>query len=112
MAPTKRQINKGFKGFADDSAEFLKPDNTNPFEASPSGVGYNSRFNDSRGYERGAQSQGNDDASFLKPSWTGESDSSTDIYGLVDSINGPGGPMLTGGSALPRTRKSRRDGSR
>jgi len=95
-----------------DEREFLKPDNTNPWKASASGVGYNGTRDDDKGYERGAQSQGTDDSSFLKPSWTGDSDSSQDIYGVVTGVTGPGGEMLTGGSALPYRGKSRKDGSK
>ena len=56
--PTKKELNKGFYGFADDSAEFLKTDNPDSargnWDAEASGHGYNARFNDDSGHVRGA----------------------------------------------------------
>jgi len=111
MPISKKQINKGFHGFKDDSAEFLKA-KTNPWEQTVSGVGYNGTRDDNEGYSRGVGAYAADDEAFRSPSWTGDSDVATDIYDVVTGVTGPGGEMVTGGGPLPRTRKSRRDGSK
>jgi hypothetical protein len=59
------------------------------------------------------ESRGADDASFAKPSWTGESDSTVDIFDVVTGVTGPAGDLLSGGGPLPYPRgKSKRDGSK
>lgn len=52
--PSKKFLKKGAHGFGDDpeNYEFLKIDR-DPFEASASGHGYNAKFSDDDGYERG-----------------------------------------------------------
>jgi hypothetical protein len=100
--PTRKQINKGFYGFEDDSAEFLKPSNTDPYKASASGVGYNATKDDDRGYERGLGAYADDDLAFRKPSWTGDVDNVNANHGyLIDNDPSlPSGKLLAGGGAL------------
>jgi hypothetical protein len=104
--PTKKQLNKGFYGFQDDSAEFLKTDNPNPdrgnWDASASGVGYHGRrFDDDTGYKRGALGWTDEDAdSRLTNLMPDESrDRGYDhLVGLEDDASGMGsGNKLTGG---------------
>jgi hypothetical protein len=49
--PTRKQINRGFYGFESDDVEFLKPSNTNPYEASSSKSGYSAHYDDDAGYD-------------------------------------------------------------
>jgi hypothetical protein len=98
----------GFGEKDPDANAFLKPDNTNPFEASASGVGYHgNRFDDDTGYKRGQQSMGGDEASFLKPSWTGDlpdvHDKLADIIDSDESM-GSGNKITGGGGALSKGR--------
>jgi hypothetical protein len=97
--PTRKQINKGFYGFETDDAEFLKPSNTNPYEASASGVGYNASKDDDYGYDRGALGFTDDDPSFRRPSFTGDVDHAhQNLRQIVDDADGMGsGNKLTGG---------------
>ena len=103
--PTRKQINKGFYGFADDSADFLKPSNTDPYEASASGVGHNAKFDDDNGFSRG-EGQYAYDAScdeFLRPSTTGPDIDAphTRLSGLIDGQNDqPAGRLLGGGGPV------------
>jgi hypothetical protein len=102
----KKNYISGFGDKDPGAADFLKPTNTNPWQTEASGHQYNGeRWNDDRGYERGAQSMGGDEDSFLRPSQTetdhGDRDSVQSIYRDVMDHAGPGGPMLTG-SALVR----------
>jgi hypothetical protein len=97
--PTRKQINRGFYGFETDDAEFLKPSNTNPYEASASGVGFNAKFDDDRGYEVGALGFTDDDPAFRSPSWTGDKDYvQGGAYRVVDNQQDqPAGKILGGG---------------
>jgi hypothetical protein len=95
---TRKQINRGFYGFKTDDAEFLKPSNTNPYEASASGVDYQgSRWDDDA--EKGNHGFFSDDEAFRRPSFTGDIDYAHQNLGqIVDDVDGMGsGNKLTGG---------------
>jgi hypothetical protein len=91
------------------AADFLEA-NTNPWEATASGHGYNARWNDDDGYKRGEQSRGGsqawesrsaDEDSFLSPSQDHtDSGQPQSIYGDVMDHAGPAGDMLTGGGPV------------
>jgi hypothetical protein len=104
--PTKKELNKGFHGFADDSAEFLKIDR-DPFEASSSGE--DKRWDDDRGFARGTGAYTGSDSG-LRNRLPDErrSDVSDKLAGLVDSdiLPGPvskGGPARFKAKLAPRT---------
>jgi hypothetical protein len=93
-------------GYADspDDADFLKIDR-DPWQASASGHDANahSRYDDDTGYERGCGVYASDDAAFREPSWTGDSVTvAEDKSKWVVDHGGPSGPLLTGGSPLPK----------
>jgi hypothetical protein len=83
---------------------------SDPWNASASGHGYNSRWSDDQGYKRGEQSRGGaqawesrgaDDAEFLRPSQSRTDDgTSQDILNEVLDHSGAAGPMLTGGGPV------------
>ena len=100
----KKNYVSGFGEKDDEAASFLKPDNTNPWEASPSGESYaGRRWDDSKGYKRGEQSMGGDKSSFLRPS-----QSQTDwdspherLSVLIDGqVDQPAGKHLGGGGPV------------
>ncbi len=109
----KKNYVSGFGEKDDEAASFLKPDNTNPWEASPSGESYaGRRWDDSKGYERGEQSRAGDqawqsraadEAAFLRPS-----QSQTDwdspherLSRLIDGqVDQPAGKHLGGGGPV------------
>ena len=106
--PTRKQINRGFYGFETDDAEFLKPDNTNPYKASSSKVNYSAHYDDDAGTRNLACSgiDGSDDlADFLRPSFTGDVDYAHQNLGqIVDDAEGmgSGSPLLGGGGPLSK----------
>jgi len=113
MPPTKKQISKGFYGFESDDAEFLKPDNPvaerGNWDASASGQGYNSKFADDTGYQRGAlgfTDEGGDGA--LRNLMPDESrDSNLDQLRTLpddDAGMGSGSKWLGGGGPIPQNR--------
>lgn len=117
MAYDKKALHKG-SHVADDDETFLAPSKaSNPFSSGEaSGHGYNAKWSDSDGHERGAQSQGADDASFLRPSWEGDySDAphtrlsqlidNQEDFGSGNKLTGGGGPVsrnLPEGDSSPR----------
>jgi hypothetical protein len=92
----------GFGEKDPDIHEFLSPSNTNPYEASASGVGYNSTKDDERGFERGALGFTHDDRSFRSPSWTGDVDNVNANHGyLIDNDPSlPSNKLVAGGGPL------------
>jgi hypothetical protein len=99
---SKFPLDKGFQGFKSDEEEFLKPSNTNPYEQSASGVGFNAKFDDDAGTKDWAGygvDGANDTEAFARPSWTGDVDAPHQgLGGLVDDVDGMGsGNKLTGG---------------
>lgn len=106
MSKLPKKYRSGFGEQDPDINSFLRPDEnggTNPYSHSPSDAGYNSRWSDSDGYERGEVGfKGSDDASFLKPSWTGDVDNVNANHGyLIDNDPSlPNGKLLNGGGPL------------
>jgi hypothetical protein len=90
-----------------DDAAFLKIDR-DPWEASASGQGYNGRYDDDTGAQRGAEygfSNTSDDKAFLKRSWTGDYNDAPHqrLYELIDNQKDqPAGPLLGGGGPVSR----------
>src|SRR5262245_23750667 len=96
--PTKKQLNKGFHGFADDSAEFLKVDNERGnWVASASGHGYNARYDDDTGYKRGVGAYTDSDSGLVNKLPDERVDySHENLSGLIDGSQ-PYAPQLAGG---------------
>jgi hypothetical protein len=100
---------KGFYGFECDDEKFLKPDNTDPFQASASGVGYQGeRWDDdySSRSEYGFSHSADDDA-FLRPSDTvmdggAVSDKHADLIDYSPGANA--GEIMGGSGPLPKTK--------
>jgi hypothetical protein len=99
----KFPVNKGFKGFVTDDEEWLRPSQTNPYEASASGVGYQgSRWDDDAGthdYAGHGDDGATDAEAFLRPSSYGDADYAHQNLGRIpDDVDGMGsGNKLTGG---------------
>jgi hypothetical protein len=98
----KFPVNKGFKGFVTDDEAWLRPSQTNPYEASASGVGYNASKDDdagTHGHGHGDGTWAADNDAFLRPSYTGDVDYAHQNLGSIpDDVDGMGsGNKLTGG---------------
>ena len=108
MPPTKKQISKGFYGFESDDAEFLKPDNPvaerGNWDASASGQGYNSKFADDTGYQRGAlgfTDAGGDAALYNRMPDESRDYDHEGLSPLIDDSQ-PHDKMLAGGAPLTK----------
>jgi len=105
--PSKKFLKKGAYGYGDDdnNFDFLRIER-DLWEASASGIGYNGTKDDDTGVSRGQEygfSNSADDKAFLEPSWTGDSVTvAEDRSKWVVDLGGPSGPLLTGGSPLPK----------
>ena len=99
--PRKNYVS-GFGEKDPDAKSFLEVDR-DPWDASASGQGYNSRWDDDTGVERGAEygfSNTADDKAFLRPSSLGDYDVAHErLAGLIDDSQ-PYDPRLTGGTGL------------
>jgi hypothetical protein len=100
---------RGFYGHggADDSDFLIPSTESDQWEASASGHGYNAKFSDDRGHVRGTQSLGGDESSFLRASQnqTYEQGDGATVHErlsrLLDNQKDlPAGPMLTGGGPV------------
>jgi hypothetical protein len=103
----KKNYVEGFGEQAPDIKEFLRPSNTDPFQASASDVGYNSRWaagddDGTRDYAGYGVDGADDCAAFVRPSWTGDRDyAHQEIYGIVDNQSDqPAGKILGGGGPV------------
>src|SRR5262249_26961991 len=104
--PTKKQLNKGFHGFADDSAEFLQIER-DPWDASASGHGYNARWSDDSGFERGSN-HGDSNSHGLRQKLPDERvDYTHDRLSPILDDSQPDAPRLAGGAPMPDVRRAR-----
>jgi hypothetical protein len=94
--------NRGAPNKDDSLEDFLKPSNVDYYKHEASGVGYNAKFDDDSGYERGEGAYAYDAScdEFLLPSTTGPDIDAphTRLSGLIDGQNDqPAGRLLGGG---------------
>jgi hypothetical protein len=111
--PNKKQINKGFYGFESDDAEFLKVDNERGnWVASASGVGYNAKFDDDYGYERGTGDYTDSDSSLTNKLPDEAQANIRDIGSLIYSqADQPTGPITGGGGPVSDNERDPDDSS-
>jgi hypothetical protein len=106
----KKNYVSGFGEKDPDAAAFLKPENTNPFKmGDASGLGYNSKFDDDTGFERGALGFTDDDKAFRRPSQSktyGHEGAHDRLANIIDSDEsmGSGNKMTGGGGPLSQKR--------
>jgi len=105
--PRKNYVS-GFGEKDPDAAQFLKPSNTNQYEASASGVGYNARWDDDAGTSGNNNDFGTDgwqdNSNYMRSaaSWTGDADDvHQKLTALIDGqYDQPAGKLLGGGGPV------------
>jgi hypothetical protein len=108
--PTKKELKKGAYGYGDDpeSYSFLQPENPRgSWDASASGEGYNARWDDDRGYERGTGAYTDSDSGLVNRLPDELRDSVNDGLRTLpddDEGMGSGSKLLGGGGPLTKGR--------
>jgi hypothetical protein len=105
MSKLPRKYKTGYGEVDPDIDQFLKPDNTDPYKASASGVGYNARYDDDAGTSGKNNNYGVDswgDNSDYIGGWHGDVDQPhQSLSGLIDGQEDqPAGPLLGGGGPV------------